>query len=186
MPNRPPDLSRNSDSRDTVDVSLDDLQRPSQLPLNEPRRANIPPPPAVESTPTEPPASLPPTWLDASESKRLPNGWMIPLVFAGALMVATPLFISGTSEPPRPSQSPAVAALPSVSTSIAAPLASASAAPVTENPDLSCTEATALVPEQFIELDSICMTRPATTALQSSVRAVSTNLSECGLGAKAR
>lgn len=175
MPNRPPDLSRNSDSRDTLDVSLDELQRPSQLPL-------IPPLPAVESTATKAPESLPPTWLDASESERLPNGWRIPLVFACALMVATPLFISGASK--LPSQSPAVAALPSAS--IAGLAASTSAAPVTENPDLSCSEATALVPEQFIELGSVCMTRPSTTALESSDRALSADLSACGLGAKTR
>jgi hypothetical protein len=179
MPNRPPALSRNSDSRDTLDVSLDELQRPSQLPL-------IPPLPAVESTATKAPESLPPTWLDASESERLPNGWRIPLVFACALMVATPLLISGASKLPRPSQSPAVAARPSVSASIAALAASTSAAPITENPDLSCSEATALVPEQFIELGSVCMTRPSTTALESSDRAVSADLSACGLGAKAR
>jgi hypothetical protein len=78
----------------------------------------------------------------------------MPLAFAGALLVATPLFISGTSEPPQPSRStPAVAA------------ASTHAAPVTEKPDLSCTEATALVPEQFIELDWVRLNGPSTAAL---------------------
>lgn len=198
MSNGPPDFSRNSDARDTLEVSADELKRASQLPLDVP--ASIPPPLPPQADGAEHasraphPSSLAPTFAPADSGGRedLAPAFRITLALAGALLLALPFVASAASQRHGAAMTPRSAS--------AAP----TPAPMREDTDRSCTEATALEPEQLIELDSVRMSLPAgilssgtntlrktsvqrffdPSAAESAVRAVSGGLRECGPNAK--
>jgi hypothetical protein len=216
MSNGPPELSRNSETRDTLEISVDELARESQLPIHP--SAHTPPPlppqarqPSVHHERAEvasraaPPSSLAPTaaTADSGNTEDFAPAFRVTLAIAGILVFAVPFFLgAGSSSHSEPASTAAGRA----TTAVTAP----TGLPVRENTEMACTEATALEPEQLIELDSVRVARSrgmseTTTphrkggvasipkqrffdpsAAESAVQAIGGTLRECGPEARGK
>ncbi|HEX7670435.1 MAG TPA: hypothetical protein VF395_12655 [Polyangiaceae bacterium] len=168
MPNGPPEMSRDSNARDTLEVSENELKRASQLPLDPSPHTPPPLPPQAPETRfghegpedasrvTAPPSFAPTSAAagrDSGDAERLAPAFRVTLALAGALLFAVPFFL-GSAKPPAVSTARrSVSSVSAAATTTAATARTPS--PVGENSDLACTEATALETEQLIELDSV-------------------------------
>jgi hypothetical protein len=210
MSKLPPDLSRNSASRDTLVVSVDVLKRARQLPLGAPAKVASKEALATGAPTGASPPSLPPSWMEvATRNRERPGPPRAVYAVAGALILAVPFLVSSTRQSHVASAAPPPA--PAGLTAKAAALSPAAAPPEapasqeSEHADVSCSEATALVPNQLIELDSVRVNRvlaparqrplaaPASkkrffdpAAAEFAVRGVSSQLTECGADTKGK